>query len=169
MIAVCGVAAAVGTISVHGSADERAAIRRAVRAPLLDLRRRDARSLCDDFTAGAEAHIAPGAGSCDSRLAADFRVARATILSAPTEGSPLASRLRVNAISWHGSRATAVSSYSGDRSSVRHWRLQHVGDTWRIATPATLRLQADCRRLQPVKRTCTYALSMRFAGAGSAG
>jgi hypothetical protein len=169
IVAVFGLAVGVAAISVHGSADERAAIRRAVRAPLLDLRRRDARRLCDDFTAGVRAHLAPGAGSCDSRLAEDFRMASATFLSPSTDGSALASHLRVNAISWDGNRATAVSFYAGDRSSVHRWRLQRVGDAWRIATPATLRLQADCPRPQPAERGCAGALSMHFAGGREAG
>ncbi len=167
MVAVFGLAACVAAISVHGSADERAAIRRAVRAPLLDLSRRDPRRLCDDFTAGAEAHIAPGAGSCDSRLSYDFRMARAAVLYSPTQPAGPASRLRVSAISWHGDRATAVSSYPGDPSSVYHWRLRRTRDRWRIATPATLQLRAGCPRPAPAGRQCAYALSMRFASGAS--
>lgn len=169
MIVVFGFAVSVAAISVHGSVDERAAIRRAVRAPLLDLRHRDASRLCDDFTVAAEAHIASGAGSCDSRLAEDFRIARTAVLYPSPDGRELLSRLRVNAISWSGNRATAISSYPGARSSVRHWRLQRVGDAWRIATPATLRLRAQCPGLPPIEHACTYALSMRLAGASSAG
>lgn len=169
IVAIFGLAVGVAAISVHGSADERAAIRRAVRAPLLDLRRRNARRLCDDFTAGAQAHLASGAGSCDARLAEDFRMAGATLLSPSTDGSALAARLRVNAISWHGDRATAVSFYAADRASVQRWRLQRVGDAWRIATPATLRLQAECPRPQRTYRGCAGALSMHFAGGGAAG
>jgi hypothetical protein len=168
MIVVFGFAVCVAAISVHGSADERAAIRRAVRAPMLDLRRRNARGLCDDFTAGAKAHIAPGAGSCDAKLVEDFRLARAVAVYPPADGTALARGLRVTEISWHDDRATASSSYAGDRSSVRHWHLRRVGQDWRIATPATLQVQADCRALQPAKRACAYALSLRFEGGASA-
>jgi hypothetical protein len=168
MVAVLGLFGAVAAISVHGSADERAAIRHAVRAPLLDLRRRDARQLCGDFTAAAKAHIAPGVGSCDAKLAEDFRLARAAAIRRPGDGAALEPSLRVTAISWHDDRATATSSDAGERSGVLHWRLQRVGQDWRIATPATLHVQADCRQLQPVKRACAYALSLRFEGRASA-
>jgi hypothetical protein len=162
IVLVLGLAGAVAAISVHGSADERAAIRHALRAPLLDLRRRDARRLCGDFTVAAEAHIAPGAGSCHSRLAEDFRLARAAAIYPRTDATALASGLQVTGISWHDDRATATSSYAGDPASARHWRLQRVGEAWRIATPATLQMQADCRRPEPAKRDCAYALSLRF-------
>jgi hypothetical protein len=165
MVVVFGLAAAFAAISVHGSADERAAIRHAVRAPLLDLRRRDARALCDDFTAGVEAHLAPG-GGCDSRLAQDFRLAGVADLYPPIDRTAPASHMHVTAISWHGDRASATSFFSGDRASVRHWRLRRVGRTWRIATPATLQLRADCPRRAPVKQVCAYAVSMRLANEG---
>jgi hypothetical protein len=160
--AVCAVA-----ISVHGSADERAAIKRAVRAPLHDLRRRDARGLCGDFTAAAQAHIVPGAGSCDSRLAHEFHMPRAAALYSSARQTAPAPRLRVTAISWHGDWATAVSSYSGERASEYHWRLRRVDGRWRVATPATLRLRADCTRPAPVARNCADALSMPFASGAS--
>ncbi len=162
MVVVFGFAAAIAAISVHGSADERAAIRHAVRAPLLDLRRRDARALCDDFTAGVEAHLTPG-GGCDSRVARDFRLAAVADLYPSVDRTAPASRMRVTAISWHGDRASATSYLPGERASVRHWRLRRVGPAWRIATPATLRLQPDCQRGAPVRQVCAYAVSMRLA------
>src|ERR1035438_2659299 len=112
IIALVGLGLLLESIGVHGSKDERAAIRRAVRAPLADLQRRDARSLCDDFTPAVDADFADGHGSdCESNVDYAFQMTKNEAAYAPPPELP--SRLQVTEISWHGSHGAAVSVYPG--------------------------------------------------------
>ena len=72
IIVLFGLDMGLAAMRVHGSRNERAAIRRAVRAPFADLRRRDARRLWADFTPAVDARLAPGSGSCPARLTQTF-------------------------------------------------------------------------------------------------
>jgi hypothetical protein len=68
IVVLFGLALGLSAMRVHGSRDERAAIRLAMRAPFADLRRRDAQRLCDDLTPAVDARLAPGTGGCDTQV-----------------------------------------------------------------------------------------------------
>lgn len=151
----------VQVLKVHGSKDERSAIRHALRAPLSDFRRRDGRALCADFTPSVGAHFAAGNGAdCESNVARMFRLTRDEPASLSWRESP--SRLRITDISWHGDRATAASIYSGRPASEKRWRLGMLDGRWRIETPARLEVRADCRHHSGGRRVCVSSLWMRF-------
>jgi hypothetical protein len=165
IVVLFGLVLGVSAMSVHGSRDERAAIRLAVRAPFADLRRRDARRLCDDFTPAVDARLAPGTGGCDTQVGAALRFAHnaAVYVAAPEPAPP--GRPSVLRIFWKGDRATAVSSFAGGGTGERRWLLQRVGHRWRIATPMRLDVRADCPHRPSSARACPYMLSMGFAHA----
>jgi hypothetical protein len=154
--------AGLAAMSVHGSKDERSAIRLAVRAPFADVRQRDARRLCEDFTPAVDARLAPGSGGCDARVGRTFRITHGAAVNLQTSELASSGTLRVTRISWSGDRATAVSSYPGNPGSERRWRLQRIDHVWRIATPARLGVRADCRRRISEVQTCAYAMAVRF-------
>ncbi len=162
IVALFGLGIVLEALAVHGSRDERAAIRRALRAPLADLRRRDARALCADFTPGVDTRLA-GGGVCVTRVDALLHQAAQGAQYVPVVESAAGWPLTVTHISWQGSRATAVSLRAGDAASKRRWRLRRLAGRWRIATPAKLEMQAACPRPASAARSCVYALALRFA------
>jgi hypothetical protein len=162
IVALFGLGVGVEVLAVHGSRDERAAIRRALRAPLTDLRRGDARALCEDFTPDVDKRLAGGAG-CDRRVAALLHRTPSGMRYVPVVESRSTLRLTVRRLTWRDNHATAVSFRAGDPGSERRWRLRRLGERWRIATPATLVRRADCPRLPSGARSCTYAIALRFA------
>jgi hypothetical protein len=166
IVVLFGLALGLSAMRVHGSRDERAAIRLAMRAPFADLRRRDAQRLCDDFTPAVDARLAPGTGGCDTQVGAALRLARnaAVYLAAPEPAPP--ERSSVLRISWKGDRATAASSFArGGANGERRWLLQRVGHRWRIATPMRLDVRADCPHRASGERACPYMISMGFVPA----
>jgi hypothetical protein len=152
----------VQALNVHGSKDERSAIRHALKAPLGDFRRRDGRALCGDFTPGVEAHLATGHGaSCESNVTRMFRLTGDEPASLALREAP--TRLRIKSISWHGARAVAASVDPGRPDGEKRWRLQMSGGRWRIETPAKLEVRSNCSSHPSGRRTCVRSLSMRFA------
>jgi hypothetical protein len=151
----------VQALGVHGSKDERSAIRHALKAPLGDLQRRDGRALCGDFTPNVEAHLVAGGGvNCESNVTRMFGSSTYEAASLALRESP--ARLKIKNISWHGDRASAASVYAGSPSSERHWHLEMVDGRWRIETPARLEVRLDCSHHPSGRRTCVQLLSMRF-------
>jgi hypothetical protein len=164
IVGLSGLGFAVQAIDVHGSTNERAAIKLAVRAPLADLRRRDARALCEDFTPSAAAQLTGDrAQSCERRVSAFFRSARgAGEYVQPGERTPRG-RLAVGAIHWRADRATAISSADAGGERRRPLQLEMIAQRWRIATPATLALFTDCHAHPFGTPGCVSAMSLRFA------
>jgi hypothetical protein len=162
IVGLSGLGLAVQSIDVHGSTNDRAAIKRAVRAPLADLKRRDAHALCEDFTPSVAAQLAGGAReSCERSVSARFRAAR----NAPEYVRPAdrsARRLAVSAVHWRGDRATAVSSYPAVAAARRELRLHMLAQRWRTATPARLEMRSDCTNHPFGAAGCVYAMSIRF-------
>jgi hypothetical protein len=162
IVGLSGLGLAVQSIGVHGSTNDRAAITSAVRAPLADLRRRDAHALCEDFTPSVAAQLSGVPESCERSVNALFRAAR----NAP-EYVPLADRaahkLAVSAVHWRGDRATAVSSYRAGAAARREVRLDKLARRWRIATPSRLEMRSDCSDHPFGTSGCVYAISIRFA------
>ena len=163
IVGLSGLGFAVQAIDVHGSTNERAAIKRAVRAPRADLRRRDARALCEDFTPSAAAQLAGDHGqSCERRVSAFFRRAHgAGEYVAPNERTA-GGRLAVGAIHWGANRATAISSSVAGAGKGRTVRLELFAKRWRITTPATLALLTDCRAHPFGTPGCIHAMSLQF-------
>jgi len=161
IVALFGFGVAIEALSVHGSRDERAAIRRALRAPLADLRRRDAHALCEDFTPDVDKRLA-GRGGCVTRVDALLRQAAQGAKYVPVVESAPGRRQTVTHISWQGNRATAVSLRAGDAAGKRRWRLQRLAGRWRIATPASLDMEADCPHPASAAQSCVHALALRF-------
>jgi hypothetical protein len=162
IVALFGFGVCVEALAVRGSTDERAAIRRALRAPLADLRRRDARALCEDFTPEVDKRLARG-GDCDRAVAALLHGTTAGGRYVPVVESAPAQRSTQWRITWRGDRATAVSLHAGDPAGGRRWRLQQLGGRWRIATTATLDRRTDCPPGASDARSCVYAVALRFA------
>lgn len=162
IVGLSGLGLAVQTLDVHGSVNDRAAIKRAVRAPLADLKRRDVHALCEDFTPAVAAHLAGSAPeSCERSVSALFRAAR----NAPEYVTPAdrsARRLAVSAVHWRGDRATAVSSYRAGAPARRELRLDMLAQQWRIATPTRLEMRSDCSDHPFGTAGCVYAMSIRF-------
>jgi hypothetical protein len=163
IVGLSGLGLAVQTIDVHGSTNDRAAIKHAVRAPLVDLKRRDARALCEDFTPAVAAHLAGNAPEgCERGVDELFRVARnAPEYVPPTDRA--VRRLAVSAVHWRGNRATAVSSYRAGALNQRDLRLEMSARQWRIATPTRLEMRSDCKDHPFGTSGCVYAMSIRFA------
>lgn len=164
IVGLSGLGFAVQAIDVHGSTNERAAITRAVRAPLADLRRRDARALCEDFTPSAAAQLTGDhAQSCERSVSAFFRRAHGAGEYAPPGERTMRGRLAVGAIHWRADRATAISSAGAGDDEDHTLRLEMLAQRWRIATPTTLALLTDCRAHPFGTPGCVYAMSLRFA------
>jgi hypothetical protein len=164
IVGLSGLGLAVQSIGVHGSTDERAAIRHAVRAPFADLQRRNADALCEDFTPGVAAHLASGAGGdCELRASALFRLARDAGEYVPVGAGARQRRPAMTTIHWHGDRATAGSSSSAGAGSADAWHLEMHARRWRIATPARLEMREDCGNHPFGAAGCVYAVSLRFA------
>jgi hypothetical protein len=147
---------------IHGATDEQAAVRQAVRAPFQDLRRRDARALCDDFTPAVAADLTSADGSCASHVGRLFQRSARDAEYVPSQGLLSHGRIEVRAIRLHGDRATADSVGPGTAALVRHWQLERVKGQWRISTPATLAMQSDCQRHPFGGSGCIDVLSMRL-------
>jgi hypothetical protein len=164
IVGLSGLGWVVQSVGVHGSTNERAAIRRALRAPFADLKRRDARALCDDFTPSVAAGLTRGADGddCEQRVSALFVRARGAGEYVAPNGGPASGRLTVSAIRWRGDRATVASS---DRASgPGSLQLELRALRWRIATPARLEVRADCDDHPFGAPGCVYAASLHFAG-----
>jgi hypothetical protein len=166
IVGLSGLGWAVQSVGVHGSTNERAAIRRALRAPFADLKRRDARALCDDFTPSVAAGLAsgPAASSCEQRVSALFARARGAGEYVSPGDRPASGRLAVSAIRWRGNNATAPSRAQSDGLAGGSLRLELRALRWRIATPARLEARTDCAGHPVGGPDCVYALSLRFAG-----
>jgi hypothetical protein len=163
IVGLSGLGFVVQSIGVHGSTDERAAIKRAVRAPFADLQRRDAHALCEDFMPSVAARLAPGPGeNCEQRVSAFFERSRDAGEYVPASGAPAHRRLAVSAIHWTGDRATAAPSYRAGIAGEQAWRLELHGLRWRIATPAKLEMRADCAGHPFGASGCIYAVSLHF-------
>jgi hypothetical protein len=140
IVGLSGLGFAVQAVGVHGSTDERAAIRHAVRAPFDDLRRRDARALCEDFAPSVAAHLTASSERCAAAVAS-LLGRRAIGPGHPAVGRPV----RVADIDRRGRRASAEVLFEDSlQTAPRRLRLQMIGRHWRIATPASLRLRSDC-------------------------
>lgn len=162
IVGLSGLSFAVQAIDVHGSTNERAAIKRAVRAPHADLKRRDARALCEDFTPSAAAQLAGDRGqSCERRVSAFFRRAHGAGEYVPPNQRTTGGRLAVGAIHWGADRATAISGAGAGNG--RTVRLELLAKRWRITTPASLALLTDCRAHPFGTPGCIYAISLQFA------
>jgi len=162
IVVLSGLGLAIELIGVHGSTDQQAAIRRAVRAPFQDVRRRDARALCEDFTPAVAAKLASIDGGCESHVGELFARSAQDAEYVPSQGLLSHGRVEVQAIRRHGDRATADSVGPGRPALVRHWQLTLVNGRWRIATPATLQMQADCDQHPFGGAGCIDVLSMRL-------
>lgn len=165
IVGLSGLGLVLQLVGVHGATDEPAAITRAVRAPFQDLRRRDARALCEDFTPAVAAKMTSIGGSCASDVGLLFARSARDAEYVPARGVLSHGRVEVRAITVHDDRATADSVGPGKPALVRHWRLDRVGGRWRIATPATLRMQSDCDQHPFGGAGCLDVLSMRFEAA----
>lgn len=167
IVGLSGLGWAVQSVGVHGSTNERTAIRRALHAPLADLKRRDARALCGDFTPSAAAHLASSTagGDCEQRVSTLFARTRGAGEYLSPSGGPAHGRLSLSAISWRGDRATAASSDNRGGVGRGSLRLEMYAQRWRIATPARLELRADCGGHPFGASGCVDAISLRFAGA----
>jgi len=166
IVGLSGLGWAVQSLGLHGSTNERAAIKRALRAPFADLKRRDARALCDDFTPSVAAGLASGAAgsSCEQRVNALFARARDAGEYISPGSRPASGRLAVSAIRWHGNSATAPSRAQSDGLAGESLRLELHALRWRIATPVKLETRTDCAGNSTGRRGCVYAISLRFGG-----
>jgi hypothetical protein len=163
IVGLCGLGAAVQLIGVHGATDERAAIRRAVRAPFQDLRRRDASALCADFTSPVAAHLVAASGSCPSRVDRLFQSSRDGVELVPYQSLAAKGRGSVTAIHWAGDRAWARSPLPGATDGSRRWQLLREGGRWRISTPMTLSVRSDCNGHLLGTSGCVAAYSIGLA------
>jgi hypothetical protein len=166
IVGLSGLGWAIQSVGVHGSTNERAAIRRALRAPFADLKRRDARALCDDFTPSVAAALASGAGgsTCEQRVSTLFLRARGAGEYVSPGNRPASGRLAVSAIRWRGNSATAPSRAQSDGLAGESLRLELRAQRWRIATPARLEARTDCAGDPVGGSGCVYAVSLRFGG-----
>jgi hypothetical protein len=162
IVGLSGLGLVIQLIGVHGSTDEQAAITRAVRAPFQDLRRRDARALCEDFTPAVAAKLTSTEGSCAGHVGRLFARSARDAEYVPSQGLLSHGRVEVRAIRLHDDRATADSVGPGTPARVRHWQLARVEGRWRIATPATLQMQSDCDRHPFGGAGCLDVLSMQL-------
>jgi hypothetical protein len=168
IIVLSGLAFAVQMLEVHGATDEQAAIRRAVREPFRDLRRRDARALCEDFTPAVADHLIAAGGSCAARVSRLFSLSARHAEYLPARDRVAVGPLDVRAIAWDGARARASSTGSGDAGHELRWRLSLLRGRWRIATPMTLQLRPDCTDRPLHSSACLDTLTLRLAERGQA-
>lgn len=162
IVGLSGLGVVIQLVGIHGATDEPAAIRRAVRAPFQDLRHRDARALCEDFTPAVAAKLTSTEGSCATHVGRLFARSAHDAEYVPSQGLLSPGRVEVRAISLHHDHATADSVGPGTPALVRHWRLALVNGRWRIATPARLQMQADCDQHPFGGAGCLDVLSMRL-------
>jgi hypothetical protein len=162
IVGLSGLGLVVQMVGIHGATDERAAIRRAVRAPLRDLRRRDARALCDDFTPTVAAALTGSGGGCAGGVGRLFRLGAGAAEYVPSGGLLASGRFEVRAIHRRGDSATADSLGPGTPGPDRRWRLALVGGRWRIAMPAELEIDSDCTRHPFGARGCLDVLALRL-------
>ncbi len=162
IVGLSGLGFAVQALGIRGSKNESAAIRHAVRAPFGDLRRHDARGLCEDFAPSVAAHLTTGSGRCEAAVTTLFgRGAADPEISG--EHSSQRRLVKVTDIHWHGEQASAEVVLDVPSQEAPHrFRLRMIGRHWRIATPASLQLRPDCRQLSSGIRPCVEALSMRM-------
>jgi hypothetical protein len=164
IVGLSGLAALVQVLGIHGNADERAAIRRAVHAPLRDLRRRDARALCQDFTPRVAAELTSAHGDCAAGVKRLFR-RDAGAAEYAQQGSLIAGgRFAVTAVHRHGERATAETIGPGAPRLARRWQLALDDGRWRVATKAELQLRTYCGNHSFGARGCVDALSLSLDG-----
>jgi hypothetical protein len=165
IVGLSGLGVVIQLVGVHSGTDEPAAIARAVRAPFEDLRRRDARALCEDFTPAVAATLTSIEGGCASHVGRLFARSAGDAEYVPSQGLLSHGRIEVRAVRVHDDRATADSVGPGRPALVRHWQLARVDGHWRIATPARLQMRSDCERHPFGGSGCIDVLSMRLAGA----
>ncbi|HEY2719510.1 MAG TPA: hypothetical protein VGI52_07760 [Solirubrobacteraceae bacterium] len=165
IVGLSGLALGIQAIDVHGSINERPAIEQAVRAPLRDLRRRNPRALCEDFTPAVASHLTRAAGDCVAQVRRLFSLAAAEGEYVLTQGPAASQRFAPTDISWHGDRATAATTDIAQPTPAPDlWELELVHGRWRIATPTWLKMRPVCGQRAPGGDHCPGALSMRFAG-----
>jgi hypothetical protein len=165
IVGLSGLALGIQVIDVHGSINERPAIAQAVRAPLRDLRRRNPRALCEDFTPTVASHLTRAAGDCVAQVRRLFDVATAEGEYVLTQSPDASRRLEPTRISWHGDHATAAAADTAQPTTAPdRWELALVHGRWRIATPMWLQIRPVCGPRAPAADRCPGALSMRFAG-----
>jgi hypothetical protein len=165
IVGLSGLGWAVQSVGVHGSTNERAAIRRALRAPFVDLKRRDARALCGDFTPSVAAHLASGAsGDCEQRVSTVFMRAHDVGEYISARDGSTSGRLTPSVIRWHGGRATTTLSDQIGGVGRESLQLEMHAQRWRIATTARLELHADCGGHPFGGAGCVDAISLRFPG-----
>lgn len=162
IVGLSGLGLVLQLVGVHGATNERAAIAQAIRAPFQDLRRRDPRALCEDFTPAVAAKLTSVDGSCASDVGRLFARSARDAEYVPSQGLLSHGRVQVRAISVHDDRATADSIGPGKPALVRHWQLARVAGRWRIATPATLQMQSDCAQHPFGGAGCLDVFSMRL-------
>jgi hypothetical protein len=158
LAAIVTLSLVVALLDVHGSTDEQPAIKRAVKAPFLDLARRDARSLCADFTASVAASF--DGKSCVANVADAFRRETRGEETVACEDSP---RQSVSEVSWHGDHASAVLRCTESGASGRKLELLKVDGSWQIATPARLETRVSCRGVGGQEH-CAELSWIRFGG-----
>jgi hypothetical protein len=162
IVGLSGLGLVIQLVGVHGATNEQAAITRAVRAPFQDLRRRDARAVCEDFTPTVAAKLTSIEGSCASHVGRLFARSSRDAEYVPSQSLLSRGRVEVRAIRVDGDRATADSVGPGEPALVRHWQLARIEGRWRIATAATLQMQADCNHHPFGGAGCLDVLSMRL-------
>jgi hypothetical protein len=164
IVVLFGLGLAVATIGVHGSTDERGAIKRAIHSPFADLQRRNARALCDDFTPAVSARLAGGQGSnCQAQVSRVFALTANAAEYLPAGEQPPHSGVKVVDVSQSGNRAAAVSILPGAAAEEHRLQLRMLARRWEIATPAKLEMRSDCGHPALGKGDCAYAMSLSFA------
>jgi hypothetical protein len=164
-IVLCGLGLAIMAIGVHGSEDERGAIRRAVRSPFADLQRRNARALCHDFTPAVSAQLAGGGGSsCEAQVGRIFALTTDAAEYPPPGRKTPYSKVEIVGVSQSGDRAAAVSIVPGEVAGRRRLELRMLSRRWEIATPTKLEMRSDCAHPLLSQSDCVYDMSLSFAG-----
>jgi hypothetical protein len=164
IVVLCGLGLIAVAVGVHGSEDERGAIRRAVHSPFADLQRRNARALCDDFTPAVSAQLAGGGGSsCETQVDRIFALTTNAAEYLPPNQQPPHAKVEVVDVSQRGDRAAAVSILPGETPGRRRLQLRMLARRWEIATPAKLEMRSDCGHPSLSQADCAYAMSLSFA------
>jgi hypothetical protein len=160
------VAVLIGGLAVTGcggSDSPSTAIGVAIRAPYTAFIRREASTLCADFTPAAAAQLArrvSRSSSCQARVAEAF--ARSEPFERKFQPAALAT-IRVSGVMQHGDVAGATINYSDSRTRVLI-ELVKINDTWRVATRPLLGLIKGCFVRGLLTVTCpTNARVMLFS------